>query len=75
MVTNGRIRDLILDPDKTHEMQDIIAEGSYYGMQTFDQALISLFEAGLVDLEDARSASTNAHDFELVLRKAGLQPV
>lgn len=75
MVNNGRVRDLILDPDKTHEIQDIIAEGSYYGMQTFDQALISLYKAGLVELEDARSASTNAHDFELVVRQAGLQPV
>ena len=75
MVTNGRIRDLILDPQKTHELQDIVAEGSFYGMQTFDQALISLFRAGLVDIEDARSASTNAHDFELVLQQAGLQTV
>ena len=75
MVNNGRVRDLILDPEKTHELQDIVAEGSYYGMQTFDQALLSLFRAGLVDLEDARNAATNAHDFELVLRQAGLQPV
>lgn len=75
MVSNGRVRDLILDPQKTHELQDIVAEGSYYGMQTFDQALISLYRAGLVELEDARSASTNAHDFELVLQQSGLQPV
>ena len=75
MVSNGRIRDLILDPEKTHEIQDIVAEGSFYGMQTFDQALISLYKAGLVELADARSASTNPHDFELVLQQAGLQAV
>ena len=74
MVSNGRIRDLILDPEKTHELQDIVAEGSYYGMQTFDQALISLVKAGLVELDDARDASTNAHDFDLVLHQDGLQP-
>jgi twitching motility protein PilT len=75
MVSNGRVRDLILDPEKTHELQDLVAEGSYYGMQTFDQALISLYQAGLVELEDARSASTNPHDFELVLQQAGMQLV
>ena len=75
LVSNGRVRDLILDPAKTHELHDIVAEGDFYGMQTFDQALLSLYRAGLVDLEDARSAATNPHDFELVLRQAGLQPV
>ncbi len=75
LVSNGRVRDLILDPDKTHMIHDIVAEGDFYGMQTFDQALLALYRAGLVDIEDARSAATNAHDFELVLRQSGLQPV
>ncbi len=75
LVSNGRVRDLILDPDKTHMLHDLVAEGDFYGMQTFDQALLALYRAGLVDLEDARNAATNAHDFELVLRQAGLQPV
>ena len=75
LVSNGRVRDLILDPDKTHELHDIVAEGDFYGMQTFDQALLALYQAGLVELEDARNAATNAHDFELVLRQSGLEPV
>ena len=75
LVSNGRVRDLILDPDKTHMLHDLVAEGDFYGMQTFDQALLALYRAGLVDLEDARNAATNAHDFELVLRQSGLQPV
>ena len=75
LVSNGRVRDMILDPDKTHMIHDIVAEGDFYGMQTFDQALLALYKTGLVDLEDARSAATNAHDFELVLRQSGLQPV
>jgi twitching motility protein PilT len=75
MVTNGRVREMILDPQKTHLLQDIVAEGDFYGMQTFDQALLSLFKTGLVELDEARSAATNAHDFELELRKAGLELV
>ncbi len=75
MVMNGRIHDLILDPERTHEIIDIIAESGFYGMQTFDQALLNLYRSGLVTLEDARAAASNQHDFELALRQEGLQPV
>jgi twitching motility protein PilT len=75
LVSNGRVRDLILDADKTHMIHDIVAEGSFYGMQTFDQALVSLYRAGLVELEDAKSAATNAHDLELSLQQEGLHPI
>ncbi len=75
MVRNGRVRDCILDPQKTHEIQDIVAESDYYGMQTFDQALIKLFQEGAVTLDDARSAANSPHDFELELKKAGAVPL
>jgi twitching motility protein PilT len=75
MVMNGRIHDLILDPERTHEIIDIVSESGFYGMQTFDQALLHLFRGGLVSLEDARAAASNQHDFELALRQEGLQPV
>jgi twitching motility protein PilT len=75
MVMNGRIRDLILDSEKTHMIEEIVKEGSFYGMQTFDQALIQLYRSGLVDLEEARAGATNPHDFEVALRTEGLQPV
>jgi twitching motility protein PilT len=75
LVMNGRIHDMILDPDKTHEILDIVAESTFYGMQTFDQSLLGLYRAGLVALEDARAAASNQHDFELALKQEGLQPV
>ncbi|MDQ3940300.1 MAG: PilT/PilU family type 4a pilus ATPase [Actinomycetota bacterium] len=75
MVMNGRIHDMILDAERTHEILDIIAESSFYGMQTFDQSLLSLYRSGMVGLEEARAAATNQHDFELALKQEGLQPV
>ena len=75
MVMNGRIRDLVLDSEKTHMIHDIIKDSSFYGMQTFDQAIFGLFRDGLVSFEDARAAATNAHDFEVALRAEGLQPI
>ena len=72
MVMNGRVRDLVLDADRTHEITDIIAESGFYGMQTFDQALAELIKQGIISLEDAKAAATSPHDFELVLKKMGV---
>jgi twitching motility protein PilT len=75
LVMNGRIRDLILNPENTHMIRDIVAESGFYGMQTFDQALLALYRSGLVELDDAMNAATNQHDFQIALRQEGLQPV
>jgi twitching motility protein PilT len=75
MVMNGRIRDLILNAEKTHLMHEIIAESGFYGMQTFDQAMLGLYRQGLVTLDDAKDAATNAHDFQIALRSEGLQEI
>ncbi|HEY3264289.1 MAG TPA: PilT/PilU family type 4a pilus ATPase [Actinomycetota bacterium] len=68
LVANGRVYERILDPEGTIEIHDIIAEGEYYGMQTFDQALVKLVRDGLVAEEDAKRVSSNPHDFVLALR-------
>lgn len=71
MVMTGRIRDFILDPDHTHNIELAIKEGEYYGMQTFDQSLLSLYEQGLVTLHDAVGAATSQHDFKLLVQSRG----
>jgi twitching motility protein PilT len=71
LIMNGRIRDCILDPEKTHEIRDIVEQSDYYGMQTFDQALIKLYQQGHVTLEDATAAASSPHDFQLALQKTG----
>jgi len=68
LVSTGRVYDRIIDLEATIEIRDIIGEGGFYGMQTFDQALVGLVEGGLVTEEDARVASTSPHDFVLALR-------
>lgn len=75
MVNNGRVRDCILDPDRTHDIHEIVAESGFYGMQTFNQSLIGLFKSGQVTLDDAKSATSNPHDFELALQREGVLPV
>src|SRR6184192_806897 len=38
LVMTGRVRDMIIDPAQTGRLHEVIQEGEYYGMQTFDQA-------------------------------------
>jgi twitching motility protein PilT len=68
LVANGRVYERIIDPEATMEIHDIIREGEYYGMQTFDQSLVRLVQDGLVTEEDAKRVATNPHDFVLALR-------
>ena len=72
LVTNGRVAQRIVDPKLTGEINQIIAEGQLYGMQSFDQSLLSLIRNGLVTVERAMDASTNPHDLKLALEQAGL---
>ncbi|HET7759049.1 MAG TPA: PilT/PilU family type 4a pilus ATPase [Gaiellaceae bacterium] len=69
MVNNSRISDLIRER-KTEEITDAIAEGQFFDMQTFSQALIELVVAGEVDRETAANAATNRHDFLVALDQA-----
>jgi twitching motility protein PilT len=67
----GRARDMILDPDQTDRLREVIAEGEYYGMQTFDQALLAHVQAGRVAMEDAVQAASSPHDFKLLVAGEG----
>jgi len=72
LVMTSRIQDYLLDPDKLSDLDDAIAEGGYYGMQTFDQHLLQLYADGEVTLRDALAAATSPHDLKVALRGAGL---
>jgi twitching motility protein PilT len=69
MVATATIRECIADADKTGKIPEVIAVGtSEYGMQTFDQSLMSLFQRGLVSYEEALRWSSNPNDFALRVR-------
>jgi twitching motility protein PilT len=72
MINNGRTAERILEPNRTHEIEQIVAEGGFYGMQTFDQSLLDLVQRDLVDVSEALEGASNRHDFELALQQAGI---
>ncbi|HEX8437806.1 type IV pilus twitching motility protein PilT [Archangium sp.] len=62
----ARVKELIEDKDRTKEIPDAISQGfDTYGMQTFDQSLMSLVKQGLVTYEEAHRQATNPDDFAL----------
>jgi twitching motility protein PilT len=67
MINTGTIRDLIAE-GRLAEIRDYLADGSQYGMQTFDQHLTELVQGNVVDYEVAKGAATNPADFELSFR-------
>jgi twitching motility protein PilT len=71
-VNTGRVAERIIDSSKTYEIEEVVADGSFYGMQTFDQALVTLVKDATVSVEDALETATNRHDFELALQQAGV---
>lgn len=72
MVTTGRIQDFILDPAQTGQIQEAISEGEYYGMQTFDQALVKLIEEDRIGYEEALQMASRPQDFRLMVQSLGL---
>jgi twitching motility protein PilT len=67
----GRVKDMIMNPEETGRLTEVIFEGEYYGMQTFDQALLKHVQAGRVSMEEALRAATHPHDFKLLLESKG----
>jgi twitching motility protein PilT len=67
----GRARDMILDSEQTGNLREVIGEGEYYGMQTFDQALLKHYQAGRVSMEDALRVASSPHDFKLLVAAEG----
>lgn len=67
MVNTARMRECLLDGGDPSELAQIIAEGDYYGMQTFDQSLLDLVARGEVMAAEATAMAINPHNFRLEL--------
>jgi twitching motility protein PilT len=67
----GRVRDMIMDPMQTGRLNEVISEGGYYGMQTFDQALYDHLKAGRIDMDRAMAYASSPHDFKLLVAADG----
>lgn len=72
LVATNRIRDFILDPEQTGQLHEAIAEGEYYGMQTYDQALLKLVQEERIDYAEALGVASQPQNFKLMVQTLGL---
>ena len=72
-MSTPRVVELIADPTRADgSLEQAIAEGEYYGMQTIDQSLFQLFREGLVGLRDALAAATRPEDLRIAIQTSGM---
>jgi twitching motility protein PilT len=73
LIPNAAIRNLIRE-DKIHQIYSMMQTGQdKFGMQTFNQALASLYHKRAITLETAMARSSNADELrELIERGSGL---
>jgi twitching motility protein PilT len=66
LINTAAVRDQIRDMHKALNIPDLIKDGSVqYGMQSFDQSLMSLYSQGLISYESACFYATNPNEFAL----------
>ncbi|WP_296014630.1 type IV pilus twitching motility protein PilT, partial [uncultured Fibrobacter sp.] len=69
LVNTGAIKEYIQDKNKIDMVEQAVAEGHLqYHSQTFDQALLELYQNEQISLETAMNAATNRDDFDLKIR-------
>ena len=61
------IRKLI-EESNSSGIVEAIEKGAYYGMQSFNQSLITLYNEGMADMDQVLAAATNPDDVRLAIR-------
>ena len=72
LVGTAKVMDCIADPLRVQEIDHVLAEGQYHGMQTLQQALVELVTDGLISLQDALATSSRPEDLRIALAAAGV---
>jgi twitching motility protein PilT len=68
-----RIKDLIRDEDRTHEMYDAIRDARLDGMQLFDDHLAILYSEDAISYETAIASATSAQGFKIAATQVDLE--
>jgi len=67
MLNSPLISDLIFKGE-VHEIKEIMKKSRELGMQTFDQSLFDLYEAGKISYEDALRNADSVNDLRLAIK-------
>lgn len=71
LTSTTRTRDAIAVPDQADPLEEIIAEGEYYGMHTLMQDALRLVVDGTISSEEAVRVVPNVAEFDVALHRSG----
>jgi twitching motility protein PilU len=72
LLNSPLIADLIFKGE-VHEIKEVMKKSREIGMQTFDQHLFELYEAGLVSYEDALRNADSLNELRLAIKLQGAE--
>ena len=70
MLNSPLIADLVFK-GQVHEIKELMKKSRELGMQTFDQSLFDLYEAGRISYEDALRNADSVNDLRLAIKLEG----
>ena len=70
LIVNSRVSERIAEPDRLGELDHEMAAGDLYGMQTFDQSLVLLYQDGLVTRADVLAHVSEPSEMKFELDRA-----
>ncbi len=73
LVVTTKVFDALLAGAEEQELERLIREGEYHGMQTFDQSLFTLYRDEEVSLRDALALAKAPEELRIEFQRAGLQ--
>lgn len=72
LVGTAKVVDCIAQGGRIEDLEQVLRDGQYHGMQTLDQALFDLVHDGRISVRDAVAASSTPEDLRIALGQAGL---
>ncbi|MEX1037821.1 MAG: PilT/PilU family type 4a pilus ATPase [Acidimicrobiia bacterium] len=73
MTNNERVQEWVLNPNEPGNLVEIIKESGYFGMQTFDQSVLSLVMNRTVSIPVALPNVRNVHELRAKANEAGIE--
>jgi twitching motility protein PilT len=73
LIVNSRVSERIAEPDRLGELDHEMAAGDLYGMQTFDQSLVLLYQDGLVTRADVLAHASEPSEMKFELDRADFE--
>ncbi len=73
LVGNARVAQRIAEPDRLPELEEEMAQGDLYGMQTFDQSVVLLYRNGLITRNDAVAAAREPSEMRFAVDRADFE--